>query len=141
VRALYQIWVNLITELNGHFARPDIAFIADKVDNYARIQVGNLQKVFRQQKMGAVADVLTQEAERQMYGVAANLRRDLEIMVREHEAFPSRVATEREHSMSQKIFSPGRRVLVGRQSRPGTVVSVDDQPSEMGEFRHTVKMD
>jgi len=32
--------------------------------------------------MGAVVDLLTQEAERQMHAVAASVRRDLEIMAR-----------------------------------------------------------
>ena len=41
----------------------------------------------------------------------------------------------------KKRFSAGRRVLVGTHSRPGTIVSVDDQPADMGEFRHTVKID
>jgi len=79
-----------------------------------------------------------------MYSVAATVRRDLEIMAREYEAFPNVVVTEKERGMSQqpkRRLSPGRRVLVGHQSRPGTIVSVDHQPSDMGEFRHIVAMD
>lgn len=79
-----------------------------------------------------------------MYAVAASLRMDLEIMVREFEAFPNIATREREASMTQqpkRRFSPGRRVLVGLQSRPGKVVTVDDQPTVMGEFRHVVAMD
>jgi hypothetical protein len=79
-----------------------------------------------------------------MYAVAASIRRDLEIMAREHEAFPDRAAEQRKSTMTptpKKRFSTGRRVLVGTRSRPGTVVSVDDQPGDMGEFRHIVKID
>jgi hypothetical protein len=94
--------------------------------------------------MGAVVNLMTQEAGMRMDAVSADLRSDLEIMVREHEAFPNRVLVEKERRMSQmlkKRFSPDRRVLVGNQSRPGTIISVDDQPSDMGEFRHMVKLD
>jgi len=94
VRALYQTWVNLITQRKGHVSRPDIAFIAGKVDGYAQTQKGHLHKAFSSQRMGAVINVLTQEAERQMHAVAADIRRDLEIMVREHEAFPKDVAAK-----------------------------------------------
>ena len=54
-----------------------------------------------------------------MYAVAATVRRDLEIMAWEYEAFPNVVVTEKERSMPQqpkRRFSPGRRVLVGHQS-------------------------
>ena len=35
VRALSQIWVDLIERRKGHVSPPDVAFIADKVDGYA----------------------------------------------------------------------------------------------------------
>src|SRR5258708_26729639 len=42
---------------------------------------------------------------------------------------------------AKKRFSPGRRVLVGMGMLPGTVKSVDDVPSVMGEFVHEVLLD
>jgi hypothetical protein len=144
VRALYQIWIDLIQQRKGHISRPDIAFITSKIDGYARTQRGHLHTVFSQRRMGAGLNVLIQEAEMSMYAVAADIKRDLEIMAREYEAFPNKAVVDKEHSMtrmSKRRFSPGRRVLVGKQSKPGTIVSVDDQPSEMGEFRHTVTLD
>ena len=41
----------------------------------------------------------------------------------------------------KKRFSVGRRVLVGMGMRPGTVTSVAEQPSVMGEFCHEVQVD
>src|ERR1700674_5537182 len=41
----------------------------------------------------------------------------------------------------KKRFSPERRVLVGMGMRPGTVKSVADVPSILGEFVHEVLMD
>jgi hypothetical protein len=144
VRALYRIWVDLIMKRNGHISRPDITFIASRIDDYARTKTVHLRRAFALQRRGAAINVLTQEAERSMYAVAASLRMDLEIMVREFEAFPNIATSERDTSMTQqpkRRFSPGRRVLVGIQSRPGKIASVDDQPSVMGEFRHVVAMD
>lgn len=144
VRALYRVWLDLIREPRGYIARPDIGIVSSKIESYARTQKGHLHQAFSQQRRGAVVNLMTQEAGIRMDAVTADLRRDLEIMVREHEAFPSRVLIEKERRMNRmpkKRFSPDRRVLVGNQSRPGTIVSVDDQPSDMGEFRHIVKRD
>jgi hypothetical protein len=144
VRALFRVWVDLIKRRKGHISRPDVAFIASKVDAYASTKRGHLHRAFSEQRMGAVTSLVTEEAGRRMYAVATAVRRDLEIMARVDEAFPNVVVTEKERSMSQqpkRRFSPGRRVLVGHQSRPGTIVSVDHQPSDMGEFRHIVAMD
>jgi hypothetical protein len=41
----------------------------------------------------------------------------------------------------KKRFSIGRRVLVGMGMLPGTVKSVTDMPSVMGEFVHEVLLD
>jgi hypothetical protein len=144
VRALYQIWADLIQQRKGHISRPDIAFITGKIDGYADSQRGHLHKVFSQRSVGAGLNVLTQRPEMRMHAVAADIRRDLEIMAREYEAFPNKPVLEKEHRMTpipKRRFSPGRRVLVGNQSKPGTVVSEDDQPGEMGEFRHVVTLD
>jgi hypothetical protein len=144
VRKFSEICIYLIKQRTGRISHPDIAFVTNKIDPYAHTQKGHLHKAFSHQRMGAVVNLLTQEAEIRMHATAADIRRDLQIMVREYEAFPNRISDEKEHRMAQmpKVrFSPGRRVLVGRQSRPGTIVSVDDRPSDMGEFRHMVTLD
>ncbi len=144
VRALYRVWLDLVMERRGYITRPDIGFITDKIEGYARTQKGHLHQAFSQQRRGAVVNLMTEEAGMRMNAVSADLRRDLEIMVREHEAFPDQVLIDkgrRMTQMSKKRFSADRRVLVGNQSRPGTIVSVDNQPSDMGEFRHIVKLD
>jgi len=96
LRALFQIWVDLLNKRNGHISRADIAFITNKVDGCASTKKADLHTAFSQQRMGAVVNVLTQEAEMRMHAVAADARCELEIMVREHEAFPmnSRVVTK-----------------------------------------------
>jgi hypothetical protein len=43
--------------------------------------------------------------------------------------------------LPKQRFSKGRRVLVGMMQRPGTVMSVDDVPSIMGEYVHVVLVD
>jgi hypothetical protein len=144
VRKFSEIWIHLIKQRRGRISHNDIAFVMGKIDPYARTQKGHLHKTFSHQRMGAVVNLLTQEAEMRMHATAADIRRDLQIMVREYDAFPNRTSDEMEYRMAQMPktrFSPGRRVLVGRQSRPGTILSVDDQPSNMGEFRHMVTLD
>jgi hypothetical protein len=144
VRALYQIWVDLIKQRKGHISRSDIELIAGKVDGYAKTQKGHLQTVFLERRMGTALLGVMHKVETRMRAVTIETRRDLEIMVREYEAFPNRVIVEKEHNMTRtqkQRFSPGRRVLVGNQSKPGTILSVDELPSEMGEFRHSVKLD
>src|SRR5260370_24532919 len=46
-----------------------------------------------------------------------------------------------EKEVDKKRFSIGSRVLVGMANRPGTVQSVADTPSVMGEFVHEVLLD
>jgi hypothetical protein len=88
VRALFKIWVDLIERRNGHISRQDIAHITGIIDGYARTQIGHLKKSFSERRMGAVVNLLSEEAEIKLQGTASSLRGDLEIMVREHEAFP-----------------------------------------------------
>lgn len=87
VRAFYQVWVDLVKRRRGHISREDVGFIADKVDTFARAQKVHLQGAISQQRMGLPS--VLQEAETRMHAVAANARRELEILVREHEAFSS----------------------------------------------------
>jgi hypothetical protein len=141
-RSLFNIWVALITQRNDYIARADVGFIMPKIEGFTKGEAIKLRRVFRD-RPGAIIPMLTEEADRRMYAVAARVRTDLEIMVREHEAFPKKTLPEvvRMEKTSKVRFGPGRRVLVGRQSRPGAVISVADLPGEMGEFRHEIRFD
>jgi hypothetical protein len=134
VRALYRIWVDLIKQRKGHISRPDIAFIAGKVDGYAQTQKGHLHKAFSDQRMGAVVNLLTQEAGIQMCAVAADTRRDLEIMVCEYEAFPKDVAAKQEQRVSMDAQVPKR---ITRQFANVLNVLVAS-PSDVNEERDVV---
>jgi len=87
VRALFEIWVDLIRRRNGHISRLDADFIAKKLEDFARIQKGHLNKAFSIQRMHAVVGSLTGEASNRLNAAAANAGRDLAIMAREHELF------------------------------------------------------
>ena len=137
VRITFQIWVDLINQRNGHIARQDINFIADKVEQFANIQQSNLLKVFSAQRLTVVPS-LVQQTNMRMYAAVANIRRDLEIMVREQESFPKQ---EKDMKAPRNRFSPGRRVLVGLGNKLGTVQSVAEAPSVMGEYVHEVILD
>ncbi|HET6841757.1 MAG TPA: hypothetical protein VFK06_08735 [Candidatus Angelobacter sp.] len=87
--SLYQIWVDLIKQRNGHIGRQDIPFIANKVNEFINAQKGHLHSTFAQHG-GAMSSVLAQESEQRIYAMSARIRRDLEIMVREYDAFPKK---------------------------------------------------
>jgi hypothetical protein len=135
-RTLFQIWVDLIRKRNGHIARGDIAFIGNKVEEFVGAQKANLKKVFAQQG-GAVVPTMLQEVGMRMHAVSASARRDLEIMVREHEVL-SKKATAEKQSMNKapSRYSVGRRVLFGMANQPATVKSVADVPDQSGDFVH-----
>jgi acyl carrier protein len=87
MRALFDIWVDLVKRRNGHISHPDVDFIAKKLEGFAQTQKGHLHGAFSSQRMGAVVNLLTEEAGRRLYAATASARRDLAIMVREHELF------------------------------------------------------
>ena len=144
VHRLSEIWIDLITRRNQRLSRSDVPFICGELNNYCLTQRGSLIKSFQEQKMGAVVNLLSQEAGRELNKAVTVIRRDLEISVREVEAFPADPDTLKERAMSQVIkrrFSSGRRVLVGHRGRTAVVIAVEENPSEMGEFRHIVRFD
>lgn len=93
-RTLFQMWVDIIKERNGHIARQDIEFILGRMGTFAHAQYANLAKVFAQ-RPSAIVPVLTQEAERRIQAALAEARRDLEIMVLRNEALPKKPAEEK----------------------------------------------
>lgn len=134
VRALYQIWVDLIKQRKGHISRPDIAFIADKVAGYANTQKGHLHKAFSVQRMGAVVNLMTQEAAMRMDAVTADTRRDLEIMVREHEAFSKGGVVNQEQPVALDT-----QILRRITRRSASVLNVlIASPSDVNEEREVV---
>jgi acyl carrier protein len=96
IRSLSDIWLDLIKRRNGHISRADVDFIAKKLESLAQTQKGHLHQAFSLQRMGAVVNLLTEEAGRRLNAEAAACRRDLTIMAREHEAFsaPKRVVDQ-----------------------------------------------
>jgi hypothetical protein len=139
--ALFEIWVDLIKQRNGHLARVDVDFVANKIGEFVNAQAANLNKALAQEG-GIVASSLVQQASTRIYALSASVRRDLEIMARENELFPrGQEEFESMKEVRKKRFSVGRRVLVGMGMRPATVQAVDDAPSMMGEFAHEVLID
>jgi hypothetical protein len=143
-RALCDVWVDLIKQRKGHISHPDVGFISAKVEGYTKTKKGHLNKIFAERRMGPAGLSSRQKAESRMRAVSIETRRDLEIMAHEYEVFLQNPVRETERKMERqpkRRFSAGRRVLVGQGSRPGTIVSVDDVPSTLGEFRHLVTLD
>lgn len=93
-RALFQMWVDIIKERNGHIERPDIEFVLGRMGLLTHAQYQNLTKAFAQ-RHGAVVPLLTQEAETRMQAVLGDARRELEIMVRRHEVLPKKTVEEK----------------------------------------------
>jgi hypothetical protein len=85
-RSLFDLWIDLIKQRNGHIARADVGFVAMKIEGFTKTQTVHLKQVIRQ-RHSAIIPMLTEEAERRMYAASSSARRDLEIMAREHEAF------------------------------------------------------
>jgi hypothetical protein len=135
VRALSQIWLDLITRQKGQVSRADVPFIANKVDSYARTQKTNLNATFKQQRMGAIIGVLTEEAEMRMHAVAAELRRDLEIKVREQEAFPNQSGQDKQQPQTREFEKEGKPTRHTARVLNILIAS----PSDVGEERQVVE--
>src|ERR1035437_7714253 len=82
VRSLFDIWVDLIKQRNGHIARADVGFVASKIEGFTKTQTVHLNKVLGQ-RHSTIIPMLTEEAGRRMNAASASARRDLEIMARE----------------------------------------------------------
>jgi thioredoxin 1 len=129
VRALNDIWVDLVKRRNGYIARPDVDFIAKKLEGFAQAQKGHLHKAFSSQRMGAVLNLLTEEAGQRLYAASAKARRDLAIMVREHELF-SRSADASKHQASGVAPANEDRHQQHTVERPGPAGQERGQPLE-----------
>jgi hypothetical protein len=108
--------VDLVRRRNGNIARPDVDFIAKKLEAFAQTQKGHLHKAFSSQRMGAVVNLLTEEAGRRLYAATANARRDLAIMVQEHELFSGSAGTDKQKASEAPPNAAGhQRHTVERQ--------------------------
>jgi hypothetical protein len=94
-RSLFQIWIDIIKDRNGHIGRQDIEFVLGQMGAFAHAQYANLTRVFAQ-RPSAVVPLLTQEAENRIKAALAEARRDLEIMVLRNEALPKKPVAEKE---------------------------------------------
>ncbi len=101
-RALFRIWVDLITRRNGRIVRDDISFILEKLKEFTNAQTINLSSTMNGQ-LGIVLPSLAEEARMRMDALVTTSGRDLEIMVREQEAFPERAAVTREPTIQLNI--------------------------------------
>jgi hypothetical protein len=108
VQSFFQIWLDLLKRRKRHLVRADIAFIATKVDGYAQTQVKHLRTAFAHQRAHAVINLLAQESEIRMHAAAANVRREMEILVREHEAFPNALSEEKGRAQFQQGDNGGK---------------------------------
>jgi len=135
VRALFQIWVDLVKRRKGHVSREDIAFISNRVNDYAETQKAHLHTTFSQQRMGSVVNLLTQEAEMRMHAVAATARRDLEITVQEHEAFPNHSSDDKKQPQTGDLGKEGK--LTRRTAEVLNILIAS--PSDVSEERLVVE--
>ena len=141
-REFAKIWMGLVRQKNnGSLQRKDVPVLTDKIQKFGETQLQHLRAAIGQQRSGAATNYLLELADIQMHAVVADLRRELRIAVEEHEAFSATHQKEVQMQPAPKIYSIGRRVLVGRQRRPATVTFCDDKPSQMGDFRHEVLYD
>lgn len=135
VRVLYEIWVDLLKKRNGHISRGDIAFIADKINSYAGTQKGHLRTSFSQQRPSTLLSLLNEEAEMRMHAIAAEARRELEIVVREHEAFPNYSREVTKQPQTGNLDAKG-----GRMRHTAVVLNVlIASPSDVSEEQDVVE--
>jgi hypothetical protein len=127
--------LDLIKRRNGHISRADLGFIATKIDNFVQAQKGHLQNAFSQQRMAAVVNVLTEEAKMRMDAMAGNVRRELEIMVREHEAF-----SNHPNQSMERLQAKQSGIEVNPTRRTARVLNIlIASPSDVSEERDIVE--
>lgn len=135
LRALFDIWVDLVRRRNGHISRPDVDFISKKLDGFARTQKGHLHTAFSQQRTGAVVNLFTQQAEIRLQALVANARRELAIMAREHEAFPNPAGANRQ---TQQGGNPTKEGKLARNTAVVLNILIAS-PSDVSDDREIVE--
>ena len=94
-RMQYDIWLDLILRKYGAITRDDIDFIMSRVERCTAAAAQNASAASGTLAASKVpigfSSALAQHAERRMQHVASELRRQLEIRIREQEAFPAKL--------------------------------------------------
>ena len=89
-RAIYEIWLELILQRNdGKITRDDINFIMGKVDPCTRTRPAQIAQVLAGPQ-GPAPEWAIQQAQTKMHAVSSSIARELEIKLREQQAFAHR---------------------------------------------------
>jgi hypothetical protein len=89
-RAIYEIWLELILQRNeGKIAREDINFIMGKVNPCTQTRTAHIAQALAGPQ-GPAPQWAMQQAQTKMQSVASTIARELEIRLREQEAFARR---------------------------------------------------
>ena len=94
-RGLYETWLELILQRNkGRISRDDVNFIMEKIDSCAQAQARNIRNITNMPgavsgSMASVAASIGSQAQTWSTSIVSNIRRDLEIKIREQDAFPA----------------------------------------------------
>ncbi len=92
-RGLHEIWLELILQRNRNsISREDVDFIMAKVNACAQGQTGHIAQALATPGQPA-PEWAVQRAQTQMQSVTSNIGRELEIKLREQEAFRSRTGS------------------------------------------------
>jgi len=95
-RALYEIWLDLITRRqNGRITREDIGFLIAKVQSCADAAQRSAVTGYPIVSVNYLNQQLAQQAQTKMQSVVSEIQRELEIKIREQDAFPMQEAAVR----------------------------------------------
>ncbi len=86
-RGLYEIWLELILQRNrGRLSREDVNFILDKANACTKARASNIEQMLANSQSGR-PDWAVNRARTKMQSVASGIGRELEIKIREQQAF------------------------------------------------------
>ena len=103
-RVLYGIWLELILrKSNGRITREDIAFIMTKLEVCAGARARDIQSV-SSSPVKTAEDFIKQQSNMQMQNVVGAIRTELEIKLREQEAFPTTLKSFQPETASEEVF-------------------------------------
>lgn len=134
-RALYEIWVDLISRKNGRLTRQDAAFIAGRI---AQVLAGARTSLISgpdRPMLGSAGG----EIERRTQSILGSIRRDLEIRVREQEVFPKPETEKAQNSHFHLNISNSKVSNLNLGSQVGSINSVLQSISGEGEAQHLAK--
>ncbi len=90
-RGLYEIWLDLILQRNeGRISREDVNFIMGKINPCTRAKIANIAQVLVNPG-SPTPEWALQRAQTRMQSLASGIDRELEIKLRQQEAFPKQV--------------------------------------------------